>query len=183
METKPSDTTSKDALPPVPPGYFYNFESTLAPWVPGPDAGLSRQFLRLETSSCDRQLTGTHYADLKGGTSIPGTDDFYAFMQTGFPASSGADVNDVTVKFDAQSIAGCDGCKVSVCISNGPISDFLAQANGVGTLTSSWARHGHSESVTVNENNAIYVALGWAGTPGRDGPIVGFDCINVVINP
>lgn len=184
MDTKTPDTSSNEALPPDTSGYFYNFEDTLAPWVPGAEAGLSRQFLLRETSSCDRLLTGTNYADLKGGTSIPGTNDFYAFMQTGFPASPGTDVNDVTVKFDAQSIAGCDGCKVSVCISNSPISDFLSQANGVGTLTSSWARQGHSESVTLNENNAIYVALGWAGTPSRgEGPNVGFDCINVSITP
>ncbi|HYP39117.1 MAG TPA: hypothetical protein VEX13_02055 [Chloroflexia bacterium] len=183
MDTKSSDPSSEEASP-ISPGYFYNFESTLAPWVPGAETGLSRQFLARETSSCDRLLTGTNYADLKGGSSIPGTEDFFAFMQTGFPSSSGADVNDVTVKFDAQSIAGCDGCKVSVCISNSPISDFLSQANGVGTLTSSWGRYGHSEAVTLNENNAIYVALGWAGTPSRGGgPNVGFDCINVDIGP
>jgi hypothetical protein len=164
--------------------YFYDFELTLAPWTSGGSASLSRQFAFMEPSSCSFSLSGTNYADLKGGTPITGSSDYYAFMETGFPASSAADVNDVTVKFDDQSIDGCVGCKVSLYIGNSPVSNFVAQANGLDYLTSYWVRHGDSASVTVNNNNAIYVALGWVGTPAAgSAPNVGFDCINVDIGP
>jgi hypothetical protein len=184
MDTKTSDPSSEEA-PPINAGNFYNFETTLAPWVSGEGVGLGRLFLPREPASCDRLLTGTNYADLKGRSPIPGsTTEFYAYMETGFPASAGTDATMVSVKFDAQSIDGCDGCKVSVYIGNSPLTNFVLEANGVGRLTSSWDRYGRSASVTVNDNNAIYVALGWIGTPAdRSAPNVGFDCITVDINP
>ncbi|HEX9989257.1 MAG TPA: hypothetical protein VGE45_12365 [Chloroflexia bacterium] len=179
-----SDSSSKGGTSPDAASYFYDFESTLAPWVSGAGAGLGRVFAIQEPSSCDPRLSGTNYAHLKGGTPIPGTSDAYAYMETGFPSSPRTDVNDVTVKFDAQSIDGCDGCKVSLYVGNSPVTNFLSQANGLDNLTSWWVRYGDSVSVTVNSNNAIYVALGWAGTPAPgSAPSVGFDCINVDIGP
>lgn len=164
--------------------YYYDFESTLAPWASGAGAGLGRLFLINEPSSCSFTRIGTYYAHLKGGSPIIGSTDYYAYMETGFPASSAADVNTVGIKFDAQSIDGCDGCKVAVYIGNSPVTYFPGQANGVGTLTSSWVRYDHSASVTVNGNNAIYVALGWAGTPAPgSAPAIGYDCINIDIAP
>jgi hypothetical protein len=179
-----SDSSPKGSTSPNSASYFYDFELTLAPWVSGAGAGLSRQFAFQEPSSCSRSLSGTYYADLKGGSPIIGTTDYYAYMETGFPASLAADVNSVGVKFDAQSIDGCDGCKVSAYIGNSPVTNFVAQANGVGTLTNWWVRYDHSASVKVNNNNAIYVALGWVGTPDAgSAPNIGFDCINVDIAP
>jgi hypothetical protein len=179
-----SDSSSKGGASPDVASYFYDFELTLAPWASGASASLSRQFAFMEPSSCERRLSGTNYADLKGGTQITGSSDYYAFMETGFPASLAAEVNDVTVKFDDQSIDGCVGCKVSLYVGNSPVTNFVAQANGLDYLTSYWVRHGDSVSVTVNNNNAIYVALGWVGTPASgSAPNVGFDCINVDIGP
>lgn len=179
-----SDSSSKGGTSLDSASYFYDFETTLAPWVSGAGAGMGRLFVINEPSSCSFTRIGTYYAHLKGGTPIPGTTDAYAYMETGFPASAAADVNDVTVKFDAQSIDGCDGCKVALYIGNSPLTNFLTQANGVDTLTSYWVRYGDSASVTVNSNTAIYVALGWAGTPAPgSAPAIGFDCINVDIGP
>ena len=180
-----SDSSSKGGTSPDAASYFYDFESTLAPWVSGAGAGLGRVFAIQEPSSCDPRLSGTNYADLKGGSPVSsGSTDYYAYMETGFPASSAADKNEVTVKFDDQSINGCVGCKVSLYVGNSPVTNFVAQANGLAYLTSYWVRHGDTVSVTVNNNNAIYVALGWVGTPAANtGPNVGFDCINVDIGP
>ncbi|HEX9989256.1 MAG TPA: hypothetical protein VGE45_12360 [Chloroflexia bacterium] len=180
-----SASSSKGGTSPNVASYFYDFELTLAPWVSGAGASLSRQFAPMEPSSCDPRLSGTNYADLKGGSPVSsGSTDYYAYMETGFPASSAADKNEVTVKFDDQSINGCVGCKVSLYVGNSPVTNFVAQANGLAYLTSYWVRHGDTVSVTVNNNNAIYVALGWVGTPAANtGPNVGFDCINVDIGP
>ena len=180
-----SASSPKGSTAPTSASYFYDFELTLAPWVSGAGASLSRQFAFQEPSSCDRRLSGTNYADLKGGSPIGGgSTDYYAYMETGFPASSAADKNEVKVEFDAQSIAGCVGCKVSLYVGNSPVTNFVAQANGIDYLTSYWVRNGDSVSVLVNNNNAIYVALGWVGTPAANsGPNVGFDCINVDIAP
>jgi hypothetical protein len=180
-----SDSSSKGGTSFDSASYFYDFESTLAPWVSGAGASLSRQFAFMEPSSCSKSLSGTNYADLKGGSPVGGgSSDYYAFMETGFPASAAADKNEVKVEFDDQSIAGCVGCKVSLYVGNSPVTNFVAQANGLAYLTSYWVRHGDTVSVTVNNNNAIYVALGWVGTPAANtAPNVGFDCINVDIGP
>jgi len=164
--------------------HYFGFEESLKPWLSAAAGGSAASSLERVTgqNGC-HDLRGDAFANLKGtppAHKADGAEDIPlpvgTWVVTTFQAEA---LNNVRVAWNTRNTAQCDECVPMVYFGTTPprLTTEFDQIDGV--IKDYWQSYNYSNTVYVEQKEAIYVAVGWNGTNAS----IGLDCVTVEIFP
>jgi hypothetical protein len=159
--------------------YFFNFSSSLSPWIKGNDPGASASSLTLAgpDNACPVGAPGAH-ARLTVGPPYMPFDGVWMFAR--FPAT--AQTVDVRVKFQAKEDFHCPGCIPIVYVGTTIPGSSAAFTSLPPVSSTAWTPYMYGATLSPT-TGAVVVAIGWKGTPSSLPAAVGIDCVEVTTTP
>jgi hypothetical protein len=157
--------------------YYYDFETTLSPWVKGNDPGAAASTLTRNNTDSMCPSTGIYHARLTVNPFFaPGSG---VWMVAKFPANATTSV--VKLTWGTKDQGNCAACYAMVYVGATPPASSAAFSI-VGPVGGAWNTHNYSK-VQPSSTGAIYVALGWRGYPPALPAAAGIDCVRISITP
>jgi hypothetical protein len=157
--------------------YYFNFSSSLLPWVKGNDPGAAASSLTLsgEDNSCP--TSGGGHARL---TAWPSYTPFSGlWMASRFPAA--ARNVEVKVTFAIKEQYHCPTCYAIVYLGD-TMPTSSATFITLGSVGSTWTTYSYT-AIGTSTTGSVVVAIGWKGMPSSLPAAVGIDCVEVSITP
>lgn len=170
--------------------FYYDFEQTLAPWAPNAHYTVSQYgsyYLARQNNDNACPANGSWYANL--GLTSGNYSRAPVWMVAAYSGTVIGASNNVSISWKDKDKAGCDGlggCASLVYVGTSAPDSYTSNWGSNEQVYGTWTPKSYTTSITLDNNNTIYVALGFRSiyiANGQQAPEqqVGFDCVSVNI--